>query len=242
MGTKIVDSIIDFSGNLNNLCTLMNKISTLPLEQDLCRRVWKIFRSMMPLRTTSTDVPVSDMFSVYVGEWIRRKYYWHKFGVPLSETDLLTFLKFYGDKIVPVVRPKIRDVFAQCVSLTSEILDYKVKKEIDLDAVPIKTVNMDLLSLRVEVSQIPVYKIILSSSDPWSIVLVKGENSQVDVELRDKKNWDVVEQVYDRVVELYLMVYEELKARVDHNMNVIRRMEEAAAPFVVASTLKRGGV
>jgi hypothetical protein len=101
---------------------------------------------------------------------------------------------------------------------------------------------MNLLSVRVEVSQIPVYKIILSSSDPWSIVLVKGENSQVGVDLRDKKNWDVVEQVYDRVVELYLMVYGELKARVDHNMNVIRRMEEAAAPFVVASTLKRGGV
>lgn len=238
MGT-IARIIRNLSPKLDEILNIAPKIFTRSLQSDMENFVFKCFEQLKPFSHEFKKVcELGDSYELYVGEWIREKREWQKYGT-VVQYHFLDVIREHGDKIKPFVRTPIKDVFAELVDLTKQLVPYKdFSVRIDIPEIELRSYSCDRVYKRVNEKSIVVNVLLVETKDPWMLELFRDRNVQWCMDIDDIRSLIVLEDIIDYVVELYRKADVELSVVKKHNESIMSVMEELVTPWKIAKELK----
>jgi len=231
---------------------LREAVSAASLQSEMVREVYDAFRCLRPLRRgfTLTGIEIKYRYStdvIGVGEWIRCKDRWQKYGTVVdSPHHFFELITEHGDRLARYVRDAIRRDFERLVRLARELHPYKyveVSRNVNMVVKRFWAGWKGIQRANVEVRRFRVRKIVLNTMDPWSVML---EGEGVDDSYRGERMTFAVFSVddlsmVDDLIDVLLEIYEEAEAVVGvvrrHNEAVLRKIRRLVLPYKAAREL-----
>lgn len=244
----IAQRVDELDGKLKYIYSTACEIDTVYLQRDLEKTVYKALESLKPLRhryivlpeTKFQDRIYSYTCQIAVGEWLRIKYSWQRFGSPIhNREEAFKILREHGDVIALNVRKTIREVVTQLVELTKKLTPYdhvEVSRQVN--------VTTRIRALRGEWSVFRVEKIAVGTSNPFWVRYLYEEGSgyppRADSSSFLIDRWDdvaLIEDLIDDLVELYTEAKKKVMEVKAWNDKLLAEMKSLVAPYLIAKEL-----
>lgn len=211
-----LDSVAE---GLNWLARASFAIPVITVRDVVNARVYGVFRALAPL----AEEPVRVTRSLVVGEWIKYK------GYSLPERDVVPVIKKYGEKIAAVVREDIREEFSELVRLTRKLRN--MPKRVSVRVPCVKVAHVDVFDYRASVAEYIVHAVSVDAEAPRTFVLHTDAGKRRFI-VAHAESLIVTAQLMPYIVKAYKTYLEAVERTRKHNMAVLDKMREVAAPYL----------
>jgi hypothetical protein len=240
----IVEGIRRIKPQMDFIVRSIPKVDVRSLQDKMEMTVYDCFRALMPLSSEYKVVcETSDGSKLCIGEWIRVKDSWHRYGsIADSKSMFFRLIREYGYRLKPFVRRTIKHDFASLVDLAVKLKSYvDMTVEMEIPEIVIYRCRIfDYGDAGVALMPFKAEKIAISLRCPTYVTFMNGEDGK-DIRIIDEEDMPMVEDVIDYVVELYKRADAQVAVVREHNEKVLEEMRRIAEPWKLANSIKNGG-
>ena len=245
--SKMIISLLqELTPQLSKLLELAEKINTYQLNNQIRDHVYSCFRTIVPLSRTFKVTPIkvtnawgSDAY-LAIGKWLRWKTAWYRYGELIYENEFFDVIREHGDQLVPYVRKTIRPVFAELVELTKQI---KIVPDfgVQINFAPRTILEYELYSGKrgVDFKTSKVNALVIKTDSPLHIdYLDMNKKLGYDyITLNSKHDLHLIAQLINELEKLYEIAYEEVREAREHDLKILKQMEDLVMPFKLSRAL-----
>jgi len=222
-----------------NFCLqTIEKVDTTELQGILINTVYECFRTLKPLSRILRKVTTTDMGDeIFIGEWIRERWGYQKYGSIIRKPKTFQLMVKYGDKMKPFVRKTIASEFSELVDLTKQLQSYD-DLTIELDIPPTDLCEPELDDYECTIINRVITRIGLETKCPNRILLWAGNVVAIERDIDDMVNVPLFEDIISYLVELYKKADDGVRQVREHNEKILAKMEEIVAPLRIAEAFR----
>jgi len=170
-----------------------------------------------------------------VGEWLREKASYQSHGSVVDH--VLSHIQEHGPEIVEVVRPAIKEAFAEVAALSKQLRMYEEMCVSRVGMWDTRDINLGTWRNQVGVGGFTMKEMHVTVGRPTVLYFWKTDGFTGSLDIHDWYSIHVLEDVIDEVVGLYRSLYGITEEAERHNEAVFAKMNEAMAPYAVARAL-----
>lgn len=235
---KLLSDLLAIKDKIDLCLKIAERIDTRSLNFDMCDSVYNYFSSLRPLslKMIGTGIKDDSGKEVLIWKWFYKEDHVISLNTFEDPMKFFDFIRKHGEQVEPFVRREVAEEFSSLVDLAAKLKMYKNLK-IRLDIPPTR-VYLCHIDRGIRVEQIDVCGLALHTNGPYDIHFIDPDGDSIcDNYLYELKFFVSAEDLMDYLIQLYRKAEDALSETVEHNNRILERMENVAAPFIVANNV-----